>query len=94
MKHFQIFIILFLCIFQISTSFHIGILRQELGVIDIHPYYNYDDNQLLNYTTRQFDYDNNFYDKDRFNHKNFRANIFGLVVLATLIAHRLNLLPN
>ena len=104
MNHYFNFIIFLLGItigINSVKSFHIPIVRPELNVIDVHPYYfisekylskpNYSteySNQNLYTNTNEHTKYGNFYEK------NSRANIFGFLVLLLLIAHHLNLLPN
>ncbi len=97
MIHMLKIVFLFVCIgflFLPSKGFHVVIPRPELNVLDVHPFYYNDQYLANNYSNSNYNYHTNFDDVRDFSHKHSRANIFAFIVLVTLIANHLNLLPN
>jgi len=90
---FIIFLLGTSLVFTLVESFHIPIVRPEFGVIDVHPFY-HDENQYLTNNNSTYTYYNVNKEMETFAFAHSRANLFGLVVLFTLVAHNLYLLPN
>ncbi len=80
-------------LFVQTNCFHVIIPRPELNVLDVHPFYYNDQYLSNNYSDSNYNYHTNSDNIRDFSHKHSRSNIFALIVLITLLANHLNLLP-
>lgn len=89
-----LFIVTIGFLFVPTNCFHIIIPRPELNVLDVHPFYYHDQYLANNNSGSNLNSNTNSDDLRELSHKHSRANIFAFVVLVTLLANHLNLLPN